>query len=72
MIQHPLLKSIAGFVTAFTIGALLPRAVGFLVKRIAFRSLPQVLAVAVVGLLAGQLARMLAGPGSARTSHPSE
>ncbi len=54
-IRSPLIQSLAGFFAALLIGALLPKTLGMLLKRLVFSSLRDVVAVLAAGLLAERL-----------------
>lgn len=53
--KSPFIRSLAGFFAALIVGALLPRTLGFLLKRVMFTSVREVAAVLAAGLLAERL-----------------
>ena len=58
-------RSVVGFIAAMIVGSLLPRTMGYLIRRVLVRSFREVFILAVAGLLTDRLARFLAGSGPA-------
>lgn len=54
-------RSLIGFIAAMFIGALVPRTMGYLIRRVLIRSFREVFILAVAGLLTDRLARLLVG-----------
>ncbi|MEQ9104293.1 MAG: hypothetical protein RIE53_06305 [Rhodothermales bacterium] len=54
-LKSPLIQSLAGFFAALIVGALLPRTLGMLLKRVVLSSLRDVVAVLAAGLIAERL-----------------
>ena len=59
-------KSVAGFLIALVVGALIPRTVQFLVRRVLVKSFREVLILALAGWLTDKIARTIVN------SKPSE
>jgi len=58
----PLVQSLAGFLSALIIGALIPRTFSFLVRRIFTRTFREVLVVAAATWLTERLAHWIVSP----------
>lgn len=65
--KSPLVQSLAGFIAAMIIGSLLPRTLGFLIKRVLLTSLREVAAVAAAALLTERLTHWIAKLPSPKT-----
>lgn len=65
--KSPLVQSLAGFIAALIIGTLLPKTLGFLIKRVLLTSLREAAAVAAFGLLAERLTHWIATLPSPKT-----
>lgn len=61
-VDSPLVQSVAGFLSALIIGALIPRTFSFLVRRIFTRTIREVLIVAAATWLTERLARWIVSP----------
>ncbi len=61
-IDSPLVQSVAGFLSALIIGALIPRTFSFLVRRIFTRTFREVLIVAAATWLTERFARWIVDP----------
>lgn len=57
--NESIIRSIAGFMSALIIGALIPRTFTFLVRRILLRSFREVFVLALAGWLTDRLVRWL-------------
>ena len=57
-------KSIAGFLAALLVGALIPRTVQFLVRKVLMKSIREFLILAFAGWLTDRLVRLIAESGS--------
>jgi hypothetical protein len=71
--KDDLSRSIIGFFVAAIIGALVPRTIGYLARRVVVRSFREVFILVAAGFLTERLVRFIAGSGSSSTeSAPRE
>lgn len=57
-------RSVIGFFVAAIIGALVPRTIGYLARRVVVRSFREVFILVAAGFLTERLVRLIAGSGS--------
>lgn len=67
-IDSPLVQSVAGFLSALIIGALVPRSFSFLVRRIFTRTVREVLIVAAATWLTERLAHWIVRPDPSKSN----
>ncbi|MDA0378488.1 MAG: hypothetical protein O3C45_04200 [Bacteroidetes bacterium] len=64
-------RSVIGFVVAAIIGALVPRTIGYLARRVFVRSFREVFILVAAGFLTERLVRLIVGSGPS-TSSPTK
>ena len=61
LLEDDLSKSIAGFLIAVIVGALAPRAITYLMKRVFTQALKEVFTIVAAGWLTDQLLKLISG-----------
>jgi|GEM_PF-1083381 len=62
-------RSVIGFLAALIVGALVPRTIGYLVRRVLVRSFREIFILALAGWAADFLASLLTGSSDQRKQH---
>jgi len=61
-------KSVVGFLAALLVGALIPRAVQYVVRRVVLKSLREFIILALAGWLTERIAHLIVGPSASNNS----